>query len=83
MILDFYSKPMIDLACNLIRSRGEEPIIYVSSKNIEKMSTADIPSVSPLSFRKGYISTYRGTEVYLTDQVADSWVIVPKYQKEK
>lgn len=87
MVTTFFNKADIEYACSLIRRKGEEPILYTSEKNM-----ASLVSLSPIEEwdndlkidqksypgNDGFLGTYSGCYVYVTDVVGDLWVIVPR-----
>ena len=88
MIITYFNKADIDHACNLIRVKGEEPIIYTSQRMAGEMipilldplsSTSDI--IIEDEYNKGFIGYFYGATVYVTDEVGDLYVIVPQYKE--
>lgn len=87
MVTTYFNKADISYACAMIRSKGEEPILYTSEKN-----AASLVSLSPIEEwgndlkidqklypgNDGFLGTYYGCYVYVTDAVGDLWVIVPR-----
>lgn len=94
MITTYFNAADIDHACNIIRAKGEEPIIYTSQRMAREMiqilldpsftlksSTSD--TIIENEYNKGYIGYFYGAKVYVTDEVGDLYVIVPRYKEEK
>ena len=87
MVTTFFNRADLEYACSLIRRKGEEPILYTSEKN-----AASLVSLSPIEAwdydlevdensyagNDGFLGTYFGCYVYVTDAVGDLWVIVPR-----
>ena len=93
MITTYFNKADIDHACNLIRIKGEEPIIYTSQRMAEEMVRIILDPLftlkSPTSdtiiedeYNEGFIGYFYGAKVYVTDEVGDLYVIVPQYKEE-
>ena len=93
MITTYFNPADIDHACNLIRAKGEEPIIYASQRMaieminvifdplfVAKSSNSD--TIIEDEYNKGFIGKYMGAKVYVTDEVGDLYVIVPQYKEE-
>lgn len=94
MITTYFNQADIDHACNLIRTKGEEPIIYTSQRMVGEMIPILLdPLFTPKSptsntiiedeYNKGFIGHFYGAKVYVTDEVGDLYVIVPQYKEEK
>ena len=86
MITTYFNKADIEYACAMIRRKGEEPILYTSEKN-----AASLVSLTPIEgwdndldvdqksyHGDGFLGTHYGCYVYVTDEVGDLWVIVPR-----
>lgn len=92
MVTTFFNKADFEYACSLIRKKGEEPILYTSIKNTAKLASI-IPfenqdndtNIDQQAYEEniGFIGTYYGCYVYVTDAVGDLWVIVPRYKEEE
>lgn len=93
MITTYFNRADIKRACNLIRAKREEPIIYTSQRMAGEMmqilldplftlksSTSD--TIIEDEYNKGIIGYFYGTKVYVTDEVGDLYVIVPQYKEE-
>lgn len=87
MVTTFLKKTDLKHACSLMRRKGEEPILYTSIKNAAKLASIfpfenwnNDTNIDQKAYKenKGFIGTYYGCYVYVTDTVGDLWVIVPR-----
>lgn len=87
MVTTFFNKADLEYACSLIRRKGEEPILYTSIKNAAKLvpmipfdNQDNDTNIGQKAYEgnDGFIGTYYGCYVYITDAVGDLWVIVPR-----
>lgn len=87
MITTQFNPFVVNYACKEIRVKGKEPIIYVSINNIKHLINNMMPTTITYNINEnnncGYVGKYKGTPVYVTDEVDDYYVIVPQYKEEK
>jgi len=88
MVTTFLNKANLEYACSLMRKKGEEPILYTSIKNVAKLVVPfenwdNYTNIDQKAYEEnnGFIGTYYGCYVYVTDAVGDLWVIVPRYKE--
>jgi hypothetical protein len=89
VITIYYNPVEIEYACATIRRKGETPILYVSEKNAAKLAPINALdndlNIDQKSYHEnnGFIGTYHGCYIYVTDAVGDLWVVVPMCKENK